>query len=272
MPAQPPIPSLGERTVRDFGQQWTAFTENEGYYGSIELFNDLITPLLTSDDFRGRSVADIGSGTGRIVRMLAQAGARRIVAVEPSAAIGPLRANTSDLGDRLQILHATGDELPAGLDLDYVVSFGVLHHIPDPAPVVAAAHAALRPGGRLFVWLYGQEGNEHYLRFVLPLRRLTGRLGHRGVSALSRVLRPPLAAYAWLCHYMPLPMQHYMVDHVAKLSPDVQRLTIYDQLNPAYARYYTHDEAIALLRDAGFVDVRAYHRHGYSWSVVGTKS
>ena len=27
----------------------------------------------------------------------------------------------------------------------------------------------------------------------------------------------------------------------------------------------------ALLEDAGFRDVELYHRHGYSWSVLGTK-
>lgn len=45
---------------------------------------------------------------------------------------------------------------------------------------------------------------------------------------------------------------------------------IYDQLNPAYAKYYRRDEARALLEDAGFQDVRLHHRHGYSWTVLGT--
>ena len=48
-------------------------------------------------------------------------------------------------------------------------------------------------------------------------------------------------------------------------------LVIYDQLKPAYAKYYTGAEAEALLRKAGFVDVRAHHRRGYSWTVIGTR-
>jgi len=48
-------------------------------------------------------------------------------------------------------------------------------------------------------------------------------------------------------------------------------LIIYDQLRPTYAKYYTGAEACALLASAGFSDVRAHHRHGYSWAVVGTK-
>jgi hypothetical protein len=55
------------------------------------------------------------------------------------------------------------------------------------------------------------------------------------------------------------------------MSPHKRRLAIYDQLNPAYAKYYTREEAAALLAAAGFVDIRLHHRHGYSWSVIGTK-
>jgi hypothetical protein len=62
-----------------------------------------------------------------------------------------------------------------------------------------------------------------------------------------------------------------MREVIARLTPAKRRLVIYDQLNPAYAKYYTRTEAHALLERAGFVDIQLYHRHGYSWSVVGTR-
>ena len=58
---------LSEKTIADFGAQWTIFVDNEGYYGSIEYFLDTASPLLSLDDVRGATVADIGSGTGRFV-------------------------------------------------------------------------------------------------------------------------------------------------------------------------------------------------------------
>jgi SAM-dependent methyltransferase len=203
--------------------------------------------------------------------MLARAGASHIHAVEPSAAIGPLRANTSEFGDRVTYLHARGDELPASADQDCVVSFGVLHHIPDPAPVMRAAFAALRPGGRMIAWLYGREGNELYLALAMPLRALTTRLSHRALETTSRVLELPLTLYASWCERLRLPMRDYMTGHIAELSREQRRLTIYDQLNPAYAKYYTSVEAERLFRNTGFMDVRLHHRHGYSWTVCGTK-
>jgi SAM-dependent methyltransferase len=263
--------NLKTRTIADFGEQWTAYRGNPGYYGSLELLFDLVGPLLTTEEIKNAHVADVGSGTGRIVNMLLDAGAAHVHAVEPSAAMGVLKSNTNERRDRITYVHASGEGLPNGLDLDLVVSFGVLHHIPDPTPVVRAAFESLRPGGRMLVWLYGQEGNEAYLRFALPLRRLTVRLPHRALAALSYVVNWTLNIYIALCRVMPLPMRAYMRGVLAKFPAHVRRLTIYDQLNPAYAKYYTRSEAEALLVEAGFVDVKLYHRHGYSWTAVGTR-
>src|SRR5262249_61229773 len=105
----------------------------------------------------------MGSGTGRIAAILRSAGVAHLVAVEPSAAFEVLRENLAGQRDRVTLLRLTGDAAPPSGDLDYVFSIGVLHHIPDPAPVVRAAYAALRPGGRIAVWLYGREGNAAYL-------------------------------------------------------------------------------------------------------------
>jgi SAM-dependent methyltransferase len=263
--------TLGARTIRDFGEQWTRYTENAGYYGSVALLADLLEPLLTPAELAGARVAEIGSGTGRIVRMLAEAGAAHIVAVEPSEAVAVLRQNTADIAERVTYVEAPGDRMPAAGDLDYVLSIGVLHHIPEPEPVVARAFAALRPGGRLVAWLYGREGNGLYLAVAEPLRAVTRRLPHAVLAPLCRGLDGLLVGYMALCRVAPLPLRRYMRDHLARLSPEARRLTIYDQLNPAFARYYRKGEVRALVEGAGFVDVRLHHRHGYSWTVVARK-
>lgn len=63
-----------------------------------------------------------------------------------------------------------------------------------------------------------------------------------------------------------------MLDYLDKLPTSDRRLTIYDQLNPHHAKYYSRREAIDLLKRNGFSDIKTHHRHGYSWSVLGTKS
>ena len=66
-------------------------------------------------------------------------------------------------------------------------------------------------------------------------------------------------------------MRDYMKNVVGKYKYYNLFLTVFDQLNPAHAVYYTEDEAEHLLLDAGFSDVRVFRRHGYSWSVSGAK-
>lgn len=262
---------LTSKTISDFGEQWVNYRDNPGYYGSTELLGDLFGPLLPLDAVQDKSVADIGSGTGRIVNMLLDVGAANVVAVEPSEAFFVLQANTSTRADRVRYINGRGESLPAGLNLDLVVSMGVLHHIPEPRPVVDAAFQALRPGGHILIWLYGQEGNELYLRFANPVRAITKRTPHVLLKALCSVLNIALDLYIWGCRYFPLPMRSYMTNVLARFPRSVRKLTIYDQLNPAYAKYYSKAEAESLLRQAGFSAVSAWHRHGYSWSVIGQK-
>ena len=69
----------------------------------------------------------------------------------------------------------------------------------------------------------------------------------------------------------PLPLRDNMLDSFRRFTRERRRLVIYDQLNPAYAKYYSRDEAYDLLAAAGFVDIRLNHHKGYSWTVIGTK-
>ena len=80
-----------------------------------------------------------------------------------------------------------------------------------------------------------------------------------------------LDAYIGLCRFVRLPMRDYARNVLAKLPWAVRRLTIYDQLNPAYAKYYERQEAHDLLAAAGIKDIQPHHRHAYSWTVIGRK-
>jgi len=262
--------SRHDKTINDFGEQWLKHPDNEGYYGSLELFSDILSPFLEPKDIKDCRVAEIGSGTGRIVNMLLESGVQHIVAVEPSDAFAVLVRNIQN-SEKVTCLKITGDQLPADGNLDYIFSIGVLHHIPEPGPVVEAAYGALRPGGHFLVWLYGKEGNGLYLALIRPLRVLTKRLPHRLLACLVETIYWPLMAYVHLCHILPLPLKKYMISVLYKMSPEKRRLIIYDQLNPSYAKYYTRFEAEKLLSDQKFVDVQSHHRHGYSWTVIGTK-
>jgi len=100
----------------------------------------------------GELIADIGCGTGLYARGLA-ARATAVVCAEPSAAMlaqVPRR-------DQLIPVQATAEDLAAGRvtlphdRYDAMLLKEVLHHVADPAGVIAGLARLLKPGGRMLV-------------------------------------------------------------------------------------------------------------------------
>lgn len=263
--------TLKDKTIEDFGKQWIRFDDvDNGYYGCDILFQDILSPLVSATEVEGTSVADIGSGTGRIVRMLLAAGAGSVLAIEPSDAMTVLKKNVGHI-ENVRLLQVDGSRIPAEASLDWVFSIGVIHHIPNADEVMRACWLALKPGGKVAIWLYGREGNELYLAAVTPLRWFAQKCPDVILTAVSWSTVPFLRLYQHLCAGIPLPMRQYFRNHIARLDSRQLVATVFDQLNPAYAKYYTRTEAMQLLAGAGFHDIQIHHRHGYSWTVVGTR-
>ena len=87
-----------------------------------------------------------------------------------------------------------------------------------------------------------------------------------------RWLYPIVLLYAALTRLIPaLPLSNYLSNVYMRFPAAERRLVILDQINPRWAKYYSRDEAEALLHGAGFRNVRLHHRHGYSWTVCGSK-
>ncbi len=261
-------PERAPDTIEDFGEQWTQYPDNTGYYGSSpEVLDGLFGPLLERSSLQGKAVADVGAGTGRYTRLLHAAGAQ-VFALEPSAAFEVLRRNTADLAG-VEYSKAPAEDIPAGR-FDLVFCVGVLQFIPDPDSALRAMGRALRPGGELFLWVYGRESNGLYLALVRPLRAVTSRLPHKLLDRLAGALAHMAGAYARLCSTtsLPLPMSRYLRGYFGRLDFYSRKLVVYDQLNPRLARYYRQEELRAVLERSGYTGIRLYHRLGYSWSAL----
>jgi SAM-dependent methyltransferase len=261
---------MNERTIEEFGEQWSRFEDLGGYFGSVEVLKDLCGPVLSLDEIEGRRVVEIGSGNGRIVNMLLDAGAAQVTAVEPSAGIETLKRNTRDRADRVRYLQAPGEQLPE-VDAELAFSIGVLHHIEDPQPVVRRVFEVLPPGGRFLVWVYGREGNGAYMVLAETLRLITRVVPDFVLSWIAHLLNFFLGIYVFLCRHLPLPLGTYMREVMSRFDRRKRYFLIFDQLNVGYAKYYTERDAHDLLARAGFENVKLYHRHGMSWTAIGEK-
>ena len=77
-----------------------------------EILADFLSPF-EMEKFRGCRVADIGAGTGRHVEGLLQAGAREVIAVEPSKAIEVIKRRYGDGHDGKGAHSQAGKAVPA---------------------------------------------------------------------------------------------------------------------------------------------------------------
>jgi ubiquinone/menaquinone biosynthesis C-methylase UbiE len=107
---------------------------------------------------RGGEVLDVGTGTARIPIALARAdGQARVLALDLSATmLEQARINIADAGlssritgrqgDAKSLLNVFGDSVFEG-----VISNTIVHHIPDPAPVLEEIARLVAPGGTVMV-------------------------------------------------------------------------------------------------------------------------
>lgn len=141
-----------------FGENWSDFAATLGE-AQIARAVESLARLLPADELAGRSVLDIGSGSGLSSLAALRLGARSVLALD----IDPASVETTS---RVLAAHAPGADWsvraanvleisPAELgQFDVVHSWGVLHHTGDMWRAVERAAAFVRPGGLLAIALY----------------------------------------------------------------------------------------------------------------------
>lgn len=259
-------------TVSDFDKQWTSFQEQKGFYADEEIFFDYLKGLLDKDDLKDKIVGEVGCGNGRFIKIMS-AYAQEVSGFEPSGAVEVAKKYCQACTNAIFYKQSIYD-VDVKNKFDMIFCLGVLHHLPDPQRALAKMSAMLKPGGLLYIWVYGRENNKVYLTIFKPLMKLTSRLPHWLLNILSFCLAIILKIYIAIVSifkFLPWPMKKYVLNILKKLDFSLLKLVIYDQLNPKIANYYSQKEIYDLVEAAGFKNISTYHRYGYSWSVKAIK-
>ena len=253
-------------TSKRFGFEWDRYQDLYPHYE--EQFRGWIAPLGPAD-FEGRDVLDAGCGMGRNARWAARFGARSVCAVDyAELAVEAARKGLADLPG-VSVERASLYALEHRQAFDLAFSVGVIHHLEFPERALARLHEALRPGGRLVVWLYGHEGNEAWVRFFRIVHPVLKRLPPALVHALAYLVSGPifLGLKLRVHRLLALGNRRYL-DAVARFPFAHLHKIVFDQLLPDIAHYYRREEVEALFAQQPWASVAIHHNRGYSWTVV----
>lgn len=147
------------RTGRLFGDLWHKL-DDEQFEQSVALF----ASRFEANGFdlswlKGRQCLDVGCGGGRYTIAMSRLGADQVVGCDISddgLANARLRAEGMS---NVNFEKASALDLPFGDEsFDFVFSSGVLHHTTDPDKGLDELTRVLRPGGYLYLMLYGGGG------------------------------------------------------------------------------------------------------------------
>jgi SAM-dependent methyltransferase len=154
---------------------------------------------------------DIGTGTGRILGLLAPRAARALGIDRSHEMLACARAALSGTDARhVQLRHGDMYHLSvAPRSIDLVVLHQVLHYADDPAAVMREVARVLRPGGRLLLVDFAPHGEES-LRDSHAHRRLgfaSDEVAHLCAGAglhareAARLAGSPLTVVIWDCSH-----------------------------------------------------------------------
>jgi ubiquinone/menaquinone biosynthesis C-methylase UbiE/uncharacterized protein YbaR (Trm112 family) len=260
-----------QRTADSFAYEWQRFGALRDQWRKN--FIDYMQPH-PLESFSGRLLLDVGTGSGRHAFYAAEQGAR-VVAVDLGRSIDVARGN---LPANALTVQADAERLPFEPGtFDFVMSVGVLHHLPDPQRALERIAPMARPGGHVHVYLYWvpeQRWHVAVLRLVTAVRRITVRLPHRLLHALCVPLAAVLAlTVVWpyrILRRIPrlrgvanaLPLKTYADYPFGVLVNDQ-----FDRFSAPLERRYTGSEAAEMLQLAGLADVTVLANHG--WVVDG---
>ncbi len=214
---------------------------------------------LTRESARGLLLLDAGCGNGTLSAALAGEG-MNVVGLDLSE--GAIRAF------QYQMLHSrVSEEAAARLhyvqgdlarppfgdgQFDLVYSDGVMHHTPDTRRTFLAVSTKVKPGGRLFVWLYRSDaraGHTLKMAVVKTVRVLTGWMPYSARMSLCYV-----AGFIILTGLRLLRLLGYRRRPLIPLRQ--KAINLFDTITPTFNHEHTPAETRGWFEEAGFTEIR----------------
>jgi 2-polyprenyl-3-methyl-5-hydroxy-6-metoxy-1,4-benzoquinol methylase len=138
--------------VESFGDEWTKFHgfDDQDISDISQTYFDIVDETVIN---KNSVILDAGCGSGRFSKYLANKVAF-VEAVDPSSAVLAADKVLENITN-VRVTQASIGNLPfEDNSFDFVMSIGVLHHIPNTLQAMKDCVQKLKPNGHFFVYLY----------------------------------------------------------------------------------------------------------------------
>jgi SAM-dependent methyltransferase len=255
--------------AESFSIEWSYFRydEDRTWYHCVqdrcELF--LKEVRMNRDELLSKVVLDAGCGNGELSRGLNQFGCE-VLAIDASSSVELAYKYFAAKGnDRTHFIQGdlTGPPLKDGV-FDVIFAYGALHHNPSTREALRAIVPSLKPGGRIFIWVY---------------RRVPG-LMHRFKEVFRRLLAPlPLRVkHILVAFWLPQAMLRQHLRATIGRSVPNERLTwrerflmLLDHYTPQWRWEHTPEEIKGWYRDLGYDDIEQTEDHPWGIGMAATR-
>ena len=191
--------NIDSGVVTSFGEEWQKFHDFDD--AEIDRLGKMYFDILDENMVNHSSyVLDVGCGTARWTKYLADK-VNFIEAIDPSDAI--LTADKLLGGIKnVRLSKASTDTIPfADETFDFVMSIGVLHHIPDTQKAMIDCVKKTKIGGYFYVYLYYNLENKGFVfRFLLKIVTSIRKV----ISSLPTKIKKMACDFIAVFIYMPI--------------------------------------------------------------------
>ncbi len=268
-----------ERKVQDlFSREWEPFDYEKQTIWHWTLDQRIATfceevRVETPEVLRGRLMVDAGCGSGILSMNLAKKYGIEIIAMDMSYVTE--RAFTASRSNLCHFVQGSVLYPPIAEGVaDLTHSHGVLHHTYDTLTAFKAIARLTRPGGQLYVWLYGKKRGWNRIKYMV-IRAL-----RFFISRMPRWLQQ-IVIYALIgFHLVIRSLKRLFGMRLAPINSLGQFLVVTrDRYTPLHAHEHTEQEVIGWFRNCGYEKVsrRTDWKTFYMFvdstdlSIIGTK-
>jgi len=255
-----------------FSYEWNQFTEFTKEFTHNEYVRTLLP--FPPDIIKNKIVLEAGTGAGVFIDWFEHYGASHIFGMNLGLDVEAVNKKTSHL-NIVTIVQGDIFHLPfADKKIDFVISHGVIHHLPDPEKGFKKLIPAVKEGGEIFIWVYGKDPIVPVIELLRKILHKTPKFITKAISWFFAILLLFFKIVYLALNKIPgckklaerVPYKQYAVRNFYEMH-----CTVMDKLFVPVVNYYDKPELELWFKSANLKNISITSRDGNSWSCYGVK-